>query len=217
MPAWKQTTVALRPLGEGVLGFLGVEPQLGGVLRIAARIDAVGGDELLGQVVDQPLVEILAAQQHVAVGGQGAEARAVDFQDGDVEGSAAQVVDQHPQCGLAAPSDAVAGREMAVLVSVGQGRGRGLVDDVEHFQIGQPPGVLGGLAPGLVEEGGHGDHRLADRPQPPLGILLQPLQHERAEDLGRDLEAADFAAGMAAAHVPLETLDVQVGRRACSS
>ena len=56
-----------------MLGFLGVEPQLGGVLRIAARIDAVGGEELLGQVVDQALVEILAAQPHVAVGGQGAE------------------------------------------------------------------------------------------------------------------------------------------------
>ena len=85
----------LVALGEGVLGLLGVEPELGGVLGVAARIDAVGLEELLGQVVDQPLVEVVAAQMHVAVGGQGAEPRAGDFQDRHVEGAAAQVVDQH--------------------------------------------------------------------------------------------------------------------------
>ena len=89
--------VGLGPLGQGMLGLDGVEPKLGGVLRIAARIDAVGGLELLGQMGDQPLVEVPAAKLHVAVGGQGAELRAGDFQHGHVERAAAQVIDEHAE------------------------------------------------------------------------------------------------------------------------
>jgi molecular chaperone DnaK len=48
-------------------------------LRVAARVDAVRGEELLGNVVDQPFVEILSAQPHVAIGRQGAEARSIDL------------------------------------------------------------------------------------------------------------------------------------------
>ena len=97
MPAWKQTTFVLAALRERLLGLGGVEPKLGGVLRIAPRIDAVGGLKLLGQVGHQPLVEIAAAKLHVAVGGQGAELRAVDLQHRHVERAAAQVVDQHAE------------------------------------------------------------------------------------------------------------------------
>ena len=51
-------------------------------------------DELLGHEVHQPLVPVVAAQLHVAVGGQGDELAAADFHHRHVEGAAAQVVDQ---------------------------------------------------------------------------------------------------------------------------
>ena len=77
---------------------------------------------------------------------------------------------------------------------------------------GQSAGVLRGLAAGLVEEGRHGDHDLADRPEPALGVLLQPFEHEGAEDLGRDVLADDLAVVGRAAHVALEALGEGLGR-----
>ena len=163
--------VGLGPLGQGMLGLGGVEPKLGGVLRIAPRIDAVGGLKLLGQVGHQPLVEVAAAKLHVAVGGQGAELRAGDLQHGHVERAAAQVVNEHAERLLDAAGPEV---EEAVLMAEGHRGGRGLVDDVQHFQAGQSARFLRGAAPRLVEERGHGNDRFLDRPQPRFGILLHP-------------------------------------------
>ena len=68
--------------------------SLPAVFGIFPRIDAVLADELLGHEVDQPLVPIVAAELHVAVGGQGDELAAADLHHGHVERAAAQVVDQ---------------------------------------------------------------------------------------------------------------------------
>src|SRR5690606_41687700 len=48
-----------------------------------------------------------------------------------------------------------------LLQAVGERRGRRLVDDAQHLQAGDRPGVLGRLALRIVEIGGHGDDRLA--------------------------------------------------------
>ena len=99
----------------------------------------------------------------------------VEHEDRDVERAAAEVVD----------------RERAVLLAVEavreRRRGR-LVEQAQHVEPGEPPGVLRGLALRVVEVRRHGDHGAADRAELVLGALL-----ERAQDLGADLDRRDHA------------------------
>ena len=73
-----------------------------------------------------------------------------DLEQGDVEGAAAQVEDEDELVLL------------ALVQAVGQGRGGGLVDDAVHGQSGDGAGLLGGLAFGIGELGGDGDHGVGD-------------------------------------------------------
>ncbi len=84
----------LGSLGQRVLGLLGVQPKLCGVLRIATRIDPLGIEKPLSNQIRQTLVEILAAEADVAVSRQSAEPRSLHFQYRYVEGAAAKIVDQ---------------------------------------------------------------------------------------------------------------------------
>ena len=152
-----------------LLGLLGLFLQaLQGEL-VLAQVDALLLLELVGQVVDEPQVEVLAAQEGVAVGRLHLEDAVADLQDRDVEGAAAEVVD----------GDLLA---LVLLQAIGQRRGGRLVDDAQHLQAGDLAGVLGGLALGVVEVGRDGDHRLLDLlAQVRLGVLLQLLQDEGAD------------------------------------
>ena len=64
-------------------------------MGIAARVDSMRGDELLGRVVHKALVKILAAELHVAVGGQGTKGLAVNFQNCDIKRSASEIVNDN--------------------------------------------------------------------------------------------------------------------------
>src|SRR3546814_5432250 len=66
---------------------------------VLAQVDAGILAELVGQVVDDPLVEVLAAEEGVAVGRLDLEHAVADLQHRDVEGAAAEVVD-HDGAGL---------------------------------------------------------------------------------------------------------------------
>ncbi len=84
----------------------------------------------------------------------------VEQEDGDVEGAAAQIVDGEEPV-------------LPLLQAVGE-RGRGgLVEQAEHVEAGEPAGVLGGLALGVVEVRGHGDDGAADAAELVLGVALQ--------------------------------------------
>ena len=123
------------------------------------------------QALDDPVVEVLAAQIGVAAGGHHVEDTLGHLQDADVQRAAPQVEDGDLPTHL-------------LPEAVGQGGGGGLVEDPQHVQAGDAAGVLGGLSLPVVEVGGDGDHCLGDRPaQVRLGIELQ-LPENRGGHLG---------------------------------
>ena len=178
-------------LGAGRVGGDVGQVDLGGCrgreldLRLLGGfLEALQGLLVLGQVdplvllvfgqqpVDDALVEVVAAEVRIAVGRLDLEDALAELEDRDVEGAAAQVVD----------GDLL----VALLVqAVGEGRRGGLVDDPLDVEPGDPAGVLGRLALGVVEVGRDGDdglgHLLA---QVRLGVRAQLLEDHRA-DLGR--------------------------------
>ena len=161
----------LRLLGEGQL-------QLGLLRRIAqplqrhavlAQVDAVLPGEGRHQPVDDPLVQILSAEEGVAAGGAHLVDAAVELQDRDVERSSAQIEDQDPAL-------------QTTPVPVGDGGRGGLVEDAQDLQSGDGPGVLGGLTLPVVEVRGDGDdglgHRLVEEG---LGVGLEGGEHQCGE------------------------------------
>ena len=84
-------SIALAQLDLGLLGRL-FEPLQGH--RVFAQIDALGPLELVGQEVDQHLVEVVAAQVGVAVDAQHFEDAVADVQHRHVERAAAEVEDE---------------------------------------------------------------------------------------------------------------------------
>ena len=105
--------------------------------------------ELVGDVVDQRLVPVVAAQVGVAVGREDLEDAVGHVEDRDVERAAAEVED----------GDLLV---LLLVEPVGQGRGGRLVDDPRDLQAGDLAGVLGRLPLAVVEVGRDGDDRLAD-------------------------------------------------------
>ena len=180
-----QVDVGLHHGGELHLGLFGGLLQPLQRHPVRAQVDTLVLAELVGQVVDDALVEVFAAEEGVAVGRLDFEHAVADFQDRNVEGAAAEIED----------------RDLLVLFlvqSVGE-RGRGgLVDDAEHVEPGDTAGVLGGLALAVVEVGRHRDDRLGHFfAEIVLGRLLHLLQDERG-NFGRAVFlAADFHPGRA--------------------
>src|SRR3546814_15319775 len=103
--------------------------------------------ELFGEIFDDLAVEILAAEEGVAVGRLHLEHAVADFEDRNVEGTAAEVIDRDRLV-------------LRLVEAIGERcRGR-LVDDAQHFEAGDLAGVLGRLTLRVVEIGGDGDDGL---------------------------------------------------------
>src|ERR1700719_12856 len=87
----------------------------------------------------EKIVDVVAAEMGVAVGGKDLVDVAFDggdkFEDGDVEGAAAKIVNGY----VAA---------LLFVQAVGEGRGGGLIDETQHFEAGDAAGVFGGLTLG---------------------------------------------------------------------
>ena len=92
-----QIHLGLLRAGQLDFGFLsGLFETLRGQ-RVVVQIDAVFLLELIGEKFNQPKVKVLTAEERVAVSGQDLKLmlsiNLCNFNDGDVEGAAAQVVD----------------------------------------------------------------------------------------------------------------------------
>ena len=117
---------------------------------IAAQIEAQVAANVVERDGDQQIVDVVAAEMRVAVGGDDFEDAVVQLENGDVEGAAAEIVDG---------DDAV----LLLVEAVGERRGRRLIDQAQNFESGDAAGVFGGLALRVVEVRGNGDDRLRDR------------------------------------------------------
>ena len=111
-----------------------------------------------------------------------------ELEDGNVEGTAAQVV---------------YGDGLLLLLVLVEAEGEGgrsrLVDDALDLEAGDLARVLGGLALRVVEIGGHRDDRLADRlAEIVLGGLLHLLEDEGGDFLGAVALAGDIDADVGA-------------------
>ena len=159
-PSCATVMLACSTLRERPLGALGGGVEHRGDCGSVARIGVELLLELLRGPVDEAVVPVLAAEPHVALDGEDLEALLAELHERDVEGAAAEVVDEH---GLAAfPSAAVR------LHGVGERRGGGFIDDVEDVEPRDLAGVHRRLAAGVVEVRGHGDDAALDGTELPL-------------------------------------------------
>ena len=115
------------------------------------QINALFFFELGDDVVDEALVEVFAAQEGIAVGCQYFElfiaVEVGDFDDGNIEGTAAQVIYGYFAVFVVA----------FVHTECQSGSGR-LVDDAFYVQTGDTTRVFGGLALAVVEVGRNGNY-----------------------------------------------------------
>ena len=149
---------------------------------------------LLDAPAEHALVEVVAAEHRVAARRDDLEHAARELENRQVEGAAAEVVDR---------VDAFGG----ILQAVGDGRGGRLVEQAQHVEAGQPRGVLGSLALGIVEIGRNGYDGAAQAAlQGQLRTLAQHFQ-----DLGGDFDRAlDARRGANLQHAG--SIDEVVGR-----
>ena len=123
--------------------------------------------EFVNEPVDDALIEVVAAQVRVAIGSFHFNDALAHFQHGNIERSAAEVVD----------GDHLV---LCLVEAIGQRGRRGLVDDALHFQPGDLPGILGRLPLRVVKIRGHGDDRLSHfLAEIVFRGLLQLLQNQR--------------------------------------
>jgi hypothetical protein len=108
-------------------------------------------NEFLFAVVEEVGVEVLATKMGVTGSSLDGEDTTLDVQEGDIESTTTEVVDE----------------DVALLVglvgteTVGNGSSGGLVNDTEDVEAGNGTSILGGLTLVVVEVGGDGDNSLA--------------------------------------------------------
>ncbi len=143
----RQIDVGLLGRGEFGLGlFRRLLQSLQGHL-VPGKIDSLVLLELVDHPVDEPLVDVVAPQVRVTVGGLDLDDPLADLQDRDVEGAAAEVENGY-------------GLVCLLFQTVRQRGGSRLIHQPQNLQAGDLSGVLGGLPLRVVEVGRNGDDGL---------------------------------------------------------
>ena len=129
--------------------------------------------ELLLEVLKEVGIEILTTQVGVTSSGLDGEDTTLDVQEGDIESSTTEIVDENVTL-----LGGLSGTE-----TVSNGGGGRLVDDTENVEAGNETSILGGLTLGVVEVCGDGDNSVVDGS---TEVSLSGLAH-LDEDHGGDL------------------------------
>jgi hypothetical protein len=95
-------------------------------------------------------VEILTTKVSVTSGGLDSEDTTLDVQQGHIEGTTTEIVDENIALLL----------RLTSAETVGDSGSGGLVDDTENVQASDGTGILGGLTLVVVEVSRHGDNGL---------------------------------------------------------
>ena len=182
----RQVDVGLHAVRQLDLRLLGGFLQALEREHVLAEVDALLLLELADDVVDDPLIEVFAAQEGVAVRREHLELLFAvdigDLDDRDVEGAATQVIDGD-----------LAVAFLRLVEAEGERCCGRLVDDALDLEAGNAPGVLGGLALRVVEIRRHRDHGVDHRfAQIVFSGLLHLAQHFCADLRRRELLAAHF-------------------------
>ena len=144
------------------------------LIALAAQIEALVFLELVNQPVNQPLINVVAAEVGVAIRGLHLNDAFADFENRNIERTAAKVVHRD-------------GLVLAFVESVGERCRRGLIDNSLHIEPGNLPGIFGRLALRIVEVRRHSDDRLGHLfAEVVFRRLLELLQNHR-RDLRRSL------------------------------
>ena len=135
--------------GQFLFGLLGrfSEPLQG--LAVSPQIHSVLFLKCVSDPIHDSLIEIIAAQLRVSVGGFDVEHAVRDPQQGYVKRAAPQVEDQHTTNG-------------AAIKAVSQSGSRGFIENPLDGNARQASGVTGGLTLGVVEISRNRDHSRFD-------------------------------------------------------
>src|SRR6266566_5144886 len=132
---------------SAIFCFLGLFLDALDRIRLLRQIDAGVFLKFIDDPIHDSRIPVIAAQMRVAVGRFDFENAIADFENGNVERAATQIVN----------------RNLFVLLlveTVGERRGCWLVDDPQYFQTGNLACVFGRVSLRVVEIRRYGDHRL---------------------------------------------------------
>lgn len=140
----------LGSVGQGTLSTLASSAETTESTSITGEILASLALELLLEVLKEVSVEILTTKVSVTSGGLDSEDTTLDVQQGHIEGTTTEIVDE----------DVTLLLRLAGAETVGDSGSSRLVDNTENVQASDGTGILGGLTLVVVEVGGHGDDSL---------------------------------------------------------
>ena len=153
--------------------------------HVLGEVNALSGLEVLDEPLHDRLVEVVTTEVGVAISSLNLENAVADIEYGDIERTAAEVVN----------------RDLLIFLlveTIRERRGCRLVDDTLNFETRDLTGVLGRLALLVVEVGGNGNNGLGNLlAQERLGILFKLAKNHSRNFLSRVSLIADLDGGVA--------------------
>ena len=131
------------------------------------KIDALIARNVIERNRDQKVIDVIAAQMGIAVGGDDFKDAFMQFENGNVEGPAAEIVDGDDAFFLA-------------IETIRQGGGCGLIHQAQNFEARHAPGILRCLPLSIIEVRRHRDYRLGHgRAKISFRVALELAQNVR--------------------------------------